>query len=53
MKTDASELLEVCRKRMSSGVSLLEPSGPKTGRIVKRWNLRINVEMPSPSEERS
>lgn len=51
LRTGTPELLENCRKRMSSGVSLLEPSGPKTGRIVKRWNLRINLEMPPQAEE--
>jgi predicted transcriptional regulator of viral defense system len=35
--------LERCRNHMSAGLSLLDPSGPKRGRIVSRWGLRINV----------
>jgi predicted transcriptional regulator of viral defense system len=45
---NAEDLLTVCRERMSSGVSLIEPSGSKTGRILKRWNLRLNVELSVP-----
>ena len=44
----SEELLKVCRERMSSGVSLIEPSGSKTGPILKRWNLRLNVEVAVP-----
>ena len=35
--------LESCRAKVSAGVGLLDPSGPKRGRIVSRWELRINV----------
>jgi predicted transcriptional regulator of viral defense system len=35
-----------CRKQLSSGVSLLDPSGPRRGRILSRWRLRINVPLP-------
>lgn len=34
--------IEACHKRISKGVSCFDPSGPKTGRIHSRWNLRIN-----------
>lgn len=37
---------EDCRKHLSAGVSLLDPSGPARGRIVSRWRLRINVPLP-------
>ena len=38
-------LVEACRSRISTGVSLLDPSSPATGPIVTRWNLRINVDI--------
>ncbi len=38
-------LVEVCRERMSTGLVDLDPSAPKGGRIVKRWNLRVNVDV--------
>lgn len=43
MKPGAGALLETCRANMSRGVSLLDPSGPNEGSIIKRWWLRINV----------
>jgi len=38
-----STLLSACRDRISSGISALDPDGPKRGRVATRWNLRINV----------
>lgn len=35
--------LEACRSKLSAGVSLLDPTGPRRGPIVSRWRLRINV----------
>lgn len=35
--------LEECRSRITQGISDLDPAGPKQGRIVTRWNLRINL----------
>jgi predicted transcriptional regulator of viral defense system len=40
--------LEACRARLSEGVSLLDPAGPRRGPIVSRWRLRINL----PLDER-
>lgn len=40
-----SRLLAACRERISSGVSLLDPSAGARGPIVTRWNLRINVDL--------
>jgi predicted transcriptional regulator of viral defense system len=48
LKVEAPDLVATCLERLSSGVSLLDPAGPKAGRILKRWNLRINVEVLSP-----
>ncbi len=39
----SQDWLERCRAGMSKGVSLLDPGGPKRGRIVTRWRLRINL----------
>ena len=35
--------LDRCRERLSEGVALFDPAGPKRGPIVSRWRLRINV----------
>ena len=35
--------VEACRARLSKGLSKLDPGGPATGRIVARWNLRVNT----------
>lgn len=40
---DAPELTEACRKGLSTGISLLDPSADAKGPVLKRWNLRINV----------
>ncbi|MCY4080318.1 MAG: hypothetical protein OXF54_08750 [Caldilineaceae bacterium] len=40
--TDAA-IVEACRTRISKGLSQLDPGGPATGRIVARWNLRVNT----------
>ncbi|MEX2225053.1 MAG: type IV toxin-antitoxin system AbiEi family antitoxin domain-containing protein [Dehalococcoidia bacterium] len=36
-------LIEACRHRLSAGVSLLDPDGPRGGLRVPEWNLRANV----------
>jgi predicted transcriptional regulator of viral defense system len=41
----SDELIEVCLERMSTGVIDLDPAAPKRGPIVKRWNLRVNVDV--------
>jgi predicted transcriptional regulator of viral defense system len=38
-----SAWLDRCRKQLSAGIALLDPSGPVRGPIVSRWRLRINV----------
>jgi predicted transcriptional regulator of viral defense system len=40
---EAPRLLEQCRQRLSRGLSSLDPDVRERGKIVKRWNLRINV----------
>ncbi len=36
-------LLAACRKGMSSGISMLDPSASRKGSFLRRWNLRVNV----------
>lgn len=36
-------VIEACLANKSTGVIRLDPGGKPTGRIVKRWGLRINV----------
>ena len=42
---DSSGLIDACRSRMSTGVVDLDPAVSATGRITKRWNLRVNVDL--------
>ena len=42
-------LLTESHARVSAGISLLDPDGPKTGRVKSRWRLRINVAL-APEE---
>ena len=35
--------IEACHSRITRGVSRLDPSGQPKGRIVARWNLRVNT----------
>ena len=32
-----------CRKRVSAGLALLDPGGPRSGKAVTVWGLRVNV----------
>lgn len=38
-------LLEACAERRSSGLTKLDPTVDVPGRIVRRWGLRVNVEL--------
>lgn len=49
---EADTLVHECRAGMSAGLSLLDPSSRRKGRVSKRWNLRVNADltrMKSPS----
>ncbi|MCY3002523.1 MAG: type IV toxin-antitoxin system AbiEi family antitoxin domain-containing protein [Planctomycetota bacterium] len=39
--------LEECRSHMTSGVSRFDPAGGNSGRIVSRWNLKLNLPVPA------
>jgi predicted transcriptional regulator of viral defense system len=38
-----ADWLRRCQRGMSQGISQLDPNGPKHGRVITRWRLRINV----------
>lgn len=38
-----SEWIEQCRRGMTQGISDLDPNGPKRGKTISKWRLRINV----------
>ncbi len=42
---DAPELITACAERRSAGLTLLDPTVDTLGRIVKRWNLRVNIDL--------
>ncbi len=42
---------DACRKRISSGLSWLDPAGPRRGRVISRWNLRVNITRLNRSDE--
>jgi predicted transcriptional regulator of viral defense system len=44
---DSPELL-TCRDRISAGISLLDPGGPKRGKRVGKWGIRANVKVTRP-----
>jgi predicted transcriptional regulator of viral defense system len=40
---EAPKTIQTCLDNLSTGISTLDPTVQRKGRIVKRWNLRINV----------
>ena len=45
LSIDAPSLADACRKRRSSGIVALDPTVDAKGRIVRRWGLRVNVDI--------
>lgn len=41
----APGLIDACKSAMSTGLVDLDPAVSATGRITKRWNLRVNVDL--------
>ena len=39
----APNIVDACAREKSSGIVLLDPTAPRKGRILRRWNLQINV----------
>lgn len=44
---DAPRVVAACASEKSAGISPLDPSASPRGRIVRRWNLRVNVDVAS------
>jgi len=42
-KINVPEIIEACRKNMTSGYSRLDPDLPTKGTISRRWNLYVNA----------
>lgn len=42
------DFVEACRSRITKGLTQLDPSGPPKGRIIARWNLRVNTPRLEP-----
>jgi predicted transcriptional regulator of viral defense system len=40
---DGGGLAAQCHERLSAGVTLLDPSGPRQGEVDSRWGLRVNA----------
>jgi len=47
---DVPDVVERCRSSLSAGLTFLDPTVRRAGRISKRWNLRVNVEIKSGGE---
>ena len=43
LSIDAPETLEFCLDNVSAGYSMFDPSAPAGGKLLRRWNLQINV----------
>lgn len=39
----SKEWIQTCKENVTKGVSNLDPDGPKKGKIISKWNLRINT----------
>ena len=40
------EFIKTCQKGIAKGYSKLDPTGPSSGSYLRRWNLRINRDLP-------
>lgn len=41
----AESLISACLKRRSAGLTTLDPANTSRGRIVRRWGLRVNINL--------
>jgi len=44
---EAPDLRVKCQRAVSAGYARLDPSGPARGKLLRRWGLQLNVEVPS------
>ncbi len=45
LEIEAPELVRACLERQSSGITALDPAVHASGRVTRRWNLRVNVSL--------
>jgi predicted transcriptional regulator of viral defense system len=45
----ADALIAACLQRRSAGLTTLDPANTSRGRIVRRWGLRVNIDL-GPAE---
>lgn len=45
LKITAPALIEASLAKQSKGITLLDPSVKRRGRISRRWNLNVNVSL--------
>lgn len=43
LKIDAPQLSVICKNNISKGYSILDPDVKAKGKILRKWNLRVNV----------
>jgi predicted transcriptional regulator of viral defense system len=51
LEIGAPNLISTCLARRSSGLAKLDPASDNPGRIVRRWGLRVNVELRPSGDE--
>ena len=47
---DVPDIVELCRSSLSTGLTFLDPTVHRAGRISKRWNLKVNVAVQGGGE---
>lgn len=45
LNTNAPDIVAFCLENVSAGYSKLDPSRPACGKLVRRWNLQLNVNL--------
>lgn len=53
LQLDVPQLVAECQERQSTGISALDPTVDRKGRILSRWNLRVNVDVSGGNDARS
>jgi hypothetical protein len=46
--TPGEAIVAECARHLSAGYARLDPSGPRRGRLVRRWRLQVNATVPEP-----
>lgn len=53
LKLDAPDLIKKCAENLSKGFSLLDPSATNKGTYLRKWHLRINVNIMGIVDDQS